>query len=153
MNYYLSATRLEELKKELVELKTVKRIEASDRIKKAKEYGDLSENAEYENAREEQDRIESRIEELEDIIKSAVIIKKATQQEVIDIGSTLEIARNGEKKKIVIVGSNETKPEQGFISNESPLGRSLLGKKVGDEAVFKNPAGKEISCLITKIGE
>jgi transcription elongation factor GreA len=153
MNYYLSASRLEELKKELVELKTVKRIEASERIKKAKEYGDLSENAEYENAREEQDRIESRIEELEDIIKSAVIIKKATQQEVIDIGSTMEVARNGEKRKIVIVGSNETKPEQGLISNESPLGRALLGKKVGDEAVFKNPAGKEISYLITKIGE
>jgi transcription elongation factor GreA len=153
MDYYLSAVRLEELKKELVELKTVKRIEASDRIKKAKEYGDLSENAEYENAREEQDRIESRIEELEDIIKSAVIIKKATQQEVVDIGSTVEVARNGEKKKVIIVGSNETKPEQGFISNESPLGLALLGKKIGDEAVFKSPIGKEVSYLITKIGE
>jgi len=153
MNYYLSAERLEELKKELVELKTVSRIEVSDRIKKAKEYGDLSENAEYENAREEQDRIESRIEELEDIIKSAVIIKKATQQEVVDIGSTVEVARNGEKKKIVIVGSNETKPEEGLISNEFPLGRALLGKKVGDEAVFKNPAGQEIAYLVTKIGE
>jgi len=153
MDYYLSAVRLEELKKELVELKTVKRIEASDRIKKAKEYGDLSENAEYENAREEQDRIESRIEELEDIIKSAVIIKKATQQEVVDIGSTVEVARNGEKKKVIIVGSNETKPEQGFISNESPLGLALLGKKIGDEAGFKSPIGKEVSYLITKIGE
>ncbi|MCL4406139.1 MAG: transcription elongation factor GreA [Patescibacteria group bacterium] len=153
MNYYLSAARLEELKKELVELKTVKRIEISDRIKKAKEYGDLSENAEYENAREEQDRIESRIEELEDIIKSAVTIKKATQQETVDIGSTVEVARNGEKRKVVIVGSNETRPEEGLISNESPLGRALLGKKVGDEAVFKNPAGKEITYLVTKIGE
>lgn len=153
MTYYLSAERLEELKKELVEFKTVKRIEISDRLKKAKEYGDLSENAEYADARDEQDRIESRIEELEAIIKSAVIIKKATQQQVVDIGSTMKVSRDGETKKIVIVGSNETKPEEGFISNESPLGRALLGKKVGDAVVFKTPAGKEITYLVTKIGE
>lgn len=153
MTYYLSAERLEELKKELVELKTVKRIEISDRLKKAKEYGDLSENAEYADARDEQDRVESRIEELEAIIKSAVIIKKATQQEVVDIGSAVEVSRDGEIKKIVIVGSNETKPEGGLISNESPLGRALLGKKVGDEVAFKTPTGKEIGYLVTKIGE
>lgn len=140
--YYLSFEKLEELKKELAELKTTKRMEIAERLKRAKEFGDLSENAEYIEAREEQERVESRIYELEDIIKNAVIIKKQKNRGVVDIGSTVEVEKNGERRRFVIVGSKEAKPEDGLISNESLLGAMLIGKKVGSEFTLKTPAGE-----------
>ena len=149
-NYYLSAKKLEELKCELRELKTVRRLEIAERLKRAKEYGDLSENAEYSEAREQQDALESRIEELEDITKNASIIRKPSCQEVIDLGCEVQIEHKGKVKKFTIVGSNEAKPEGGLISNDSPIGQAIIGKKIGDSVKIKTPAG-EIIYKILKI--
>jgi len=149
-NYYLSAKRLEELKRELYELKTVKRLEIAERLKRAKEYGDLSENAEYSEAREQQDTLESRIDELEDITKNASIIKKSSCQEKVDLGCEVQVEYRGKKRIFTIVGANESKPEGGLISNDSPIGKAIIGKKVGDSVKVKTPAG-EIIYKILKI--
>ncbi len=151
MEYYLTEERLADLKKELEELKTTKRIEVSERLKKAKELGDLSENAEYSEARDEQERVEKRIAEIEDIILNAVIIKKGADRSVVDIGSTVEISKDGRGMKFFITGSTETKPEAGQISNESPLGRALLNHKVGDTVTVETPDGRKVNYKISKI--
>lgn len=144
---YLTKERLEELKEELADLKTRRRIEVGDRLKKAKELGDLSENSEYFEAREEQAQVETRIGELEDMVKSAEIIAKDHSSNLVSIGATIEVEKglpgqNGQRRRFTIVGSNETKPEAGFISNESPLGIAFLGKKVGDKVMVTAPGGK-----------
>ncbi len=149
-NYYLSAKKLEELKRELHELKTVKRLEIAESLKRAKEYGDLSENAEYSEAREQQDALESRIDELEDITKNASIIKKTSCQEVVDLGCEVQAEYKGKLKTFTIVGSSEAKPEDGLISNDSPIGQAIIGKKIGDSVKIKTPAG-EILYKIVKI--
>lgn len=149
-NYYLSAKRLEELKNELHELKTVKRLEVAERLKRAKEYGDLSENAEYSEAREQQEALESRIDELEDIVKNASIIKKSSSQEFVDLGTEVEVESKGKSRVFTIVGSNEARPEEGLVSNDSPIGRAIIGKKVGDSVKVITPAG-EITYKITNI--
>jgi len=149
-NYYLSAKRLEELKHELRELKTVKRLEVAENLKRAKEYGDLSENAEYSEAKEQQDALESRIEELEDAIYNASIIKKSTSQEIVGLGCEVQVEYKEKTKKFTIVGSNEAKPENGLISNDSPIGQAIIGKKIGDSVKVKTPAG-EIAYKILKI--
>ena len=150
--YYLTKERAEELKKELEMLKGQKRLDVADRLKQAKEFGDLSENSEYSEAREEQSRVETRISELEDMFKKIVIIKneKTTKSESVFIGSTVTIKKNGKSFIYRIVGSNEAKPEEGKISNESPLGRAFLDKKVGESVTVATPAGKA-DYQITKI--
>ncbi|MDO8430160.1 MAG: transcription elongation factor GreA [bacterium] len=139
---YLTKERLEELKVELADLKTRRRIEIGERLKRAKELGDLSENSEYFEAREEQAQVETRIGELEDMIKSAEIITKNYSVTSVSIGSTVEVEKAGKKMKFTIVGSNEAKPESGFISNESPLGSVFLGKKPGEKVLVTTPSGK-----------
>ncbi len=141
MNYFLTEERLQELKSELNTLKTSSRVEISERLKRAKELGDLSENADYHEAKEEQSKIEGRIDDLEQIIQNSVIIKKDFKKDSIDVGSNIEVSRSGKKIKFQIVGSNETKPEDGLISNESPLGRALIGKRVGDSVSIQTPQG------------
>ena|SRR3989338_7556179 len=150
--YYLTKERAEELKKELEMLKGQKRLDVADRLKQAKEFGDLSENSEYSEAREEQSRVETRISELEDMFKKIVIIKneKTTKSESVFIGSTVTVKKNGKSFIYRIVGSNEAKPEEGKISNESPLGRAFLDKKVGESVTVATPAGKA-DYQITKI--
>lgn len=140
--YYLTSGRLEELKKELQHLKTIRRIEVADRLKKAKELGDLSENSEYVEAREEQAIVESRIFELEETVKNAVVITKEGNGKNVQIGSTIVVEKDGQQSRFVIVGSNESKPEAGFISNESPLGKAFLGKKAGDNVIVVTPKGE-----------
>jgi len=142
MDYYLTQERLDELKAELNRLKTEKRLEIANKLKRAKEFGDLSENAEYLGAREEQANAERRVSDLEEIIRNVVIIKRSGDQENVDVGSTVEVRRNGEPLKFGIVGSEEAKPEAGLISNESPLGKELLGRKVGDAVTVETPSGK-----------
>ncbi len=139
---YVTKEKLEELKQELADLKGRRRIEVGDRLKRAKELGDLSENSEYFEAREEQAQVETRIGELEDMIKSAQIIEKSASTSNVSIGSTVEAEKDGQKIKLTIVGSNEARPEAGFISNESPLGRAFLGKKTGDKVTVSVPKGK-----------
>ncbi len=138
------------MKQELQELKTVRRMEVAEHLKRAKEYGDLSENSEYVEAKEEQRQVESRIYELEDLLKRAVIIKKKEGSETVQIGSKVAAKRDGKMVEYTIVGVSESSPGEGKISNESPIGRALLGRKVGDSVEVTTPAGKAIY-HITKI--
>ncbi len=147
---YLTKDRYEELQKELDELKTVGRGEVADRLKHAKELGDLSENSEYQEAREEQSRLEQKINQLEELLRHSSIIKKSNGIDSVRIGSKVKVQKNKETTMYTIVGSNEADPSNGFISNESPIGRSLLGKKVGDTSTFVSPKG-EVSCRILAI--
>jgi len=138
---YISKERLEQLKTEIEELKTVKRQEISKRIEDAKKFGDLSENAEYMEAKESQEMNERKIQEAEQLLKNAVIIEKTKPTGIVQIGSTVLIKSNGAEREFTIVGSEEADPVGGKISNQSPLGASFLGKKEGDEVEVKVPAG------------
>ena len=142
--YYLTKERSEELKKELALFLDQKRREVAERLKQAKEFGDLSENSEYSEARDEQSWVESRIFELQDILKKAVIIKNNGVGGQVVIGSTVVIKKGDKQFRYSIVGSNEAKPEDGKISNESPLGRAFLDKKVGDSVEVLTPGGKNL---------
>ncbi len=142
MPYYLTPERFEELKNELNNLKTVRRIEVADRLKRAKELGDLSENAEYTEAREEQTAIETRIVELEEMMKNASVIQGGAGKDKVRIGSTVEVEKNKQQIKYKIVGPEEASPASGLISNESPLGEAFLDKKVGDLVKVKTPSGE-----------
>ncbi len=149
MDYYVTPERLEELKVELQELKTKKRIEVAKRLKRAKELGDLSENSEYIEAREEQALVERRIYEVEGMVKNAsLIVKPAKNTATVQIGSTIEVEREGKTQKFTIVGSSETRPEAGLISNESPLGRSFLGREAGEHVTVKVPKGETVYTIV-----
>lgn len=138
---YLTKDGLEKLKSELKVLKTVKRKEIATRIQEAKELGDLSENAEYAEAKSEQGFIEGRIIELENTLKNAVLIKEAPGNGEVRVGSRLKVRTAAGEMSLTIVGSNEANPSQGLISNESPLGQAFLGRKVGETVAVKVPAG------------
>jgi len=138
---YLTKERLEELKAELETLKNKKRVEVAERLKQAKEYGDLSENSEYAEAREEQANVETRIGELEDLVKEAVTIKKAEGSDTVTVGSTVTVKKGEKTASYTIVGSYEAKPEEGRISDESPLGKAFLKKKAGESVKVNTPAG------------
>ncbi len=148
---YVSKEGLEKMKQELHYLKTEKRREVANRIEKAKDLGDLKENADYHDAKDEAGWVESRIYELEDGIYRAVVIE-AKASDMVTIGCRVKIESDGKEKVLTIVGSTEADPLKGLISNESPLGQALLGKKIGEIAELKVPAGrksyvvKEISC-------
>uniref|UniRef100_A0A7C4R9Y4 Transcription elongation factor GreA n=1 Tax=candidate division CPR3 bacterium TaxID=2268181 RepID=A0A7C4R9Y4_UNCC3 len=141
---FLTKEKLEELKKELEDLKKNARPEIIARIKEARALGDLSENAEYHSAREEQGRTEGRIEELEYMIKNAKIIDKTCKvKNKVDMGCKVTCSIEGDGNvDFTIVGSAEVDVFNGKISNESPIGKSLMGKKVGDVIEFDAPAGK-----------
>lgn len=139
---YLTAARLKELKEELNNLKTSKRKEVAARIEAAKALGDLSENAEYADAKDEQSWVEGRILELEDLIQNAQIIKTDIKTDYVNVGSTIRVNNGGKEKFFQIVGSNEADPSAGKISNESPLGQAFLGKRVGDKVEISVPAGR-----------
>jgi len=141
MDEFLTAKRFEELGVELETLKTAKRLEVAENLRNAKELGDLSENSEYLEAREEQGRVEKRIMELEETLKNATIIKEGSSKGIVGVGSTVEVLRSGKSMKFIIVGTNEAKPEAGYISHQSPLGRELIGKKSGESVKVKAPSG------------
>ena len=138
--YYLTKDRLEEIKKELEDLKNKKRVEVAERLRSAKEYGDLSENAEYTQAREEQASVESRIFELEELLPKVMIIEKS-EGNVVKMGTTVTVKKGGKEFRYAIVGSYEAKPEDGRISDESPMGRAFMGHKAGDKITTPTPAG------------
>lgn len=138
---YLTPEGLEKLKKELAELKTTKRQEIAERLEQAKALGDLSENAEYEEAKEEQSMVETHIAELEDVLRSVVVIQKSTQTDHVTIGSTIRISSENGEETYTIVGSEEADPLNGKISNESPLGSAFLEKKVGETVEVRTPGG------------
>ncbi|MBI3231769.1 MAG: transcription elongation factor GreA [Candidatus Doudnabacteria bacterium] len=141
--YLLTPEGLEKLNKELKELVENKRKEVIERIREAAAHGDLSENADYAQAREEQSFIEGRILEIEDIIKNAEIITaNSGRGGSATIGSTVIVKTNGQEKKYIIVGSNEANPKEGKISNESLVGKALLGRKAHEKFKVTTPAGE-----------
>lgn len=146
---YLTKEGLGELKEKLNALKTVRRREIAEAIHTAKEQGDLSENAEYVNAKEEQRRIEERIAEMESIIKNAQVITTVGTDQV-SVGNTVVLKCNGRELTYRIVGSNEANPLQFKISNESPVGRALLSKRRSDTVIIPTPAGDK-ECKIVEI--
>ena len=138
--YQITAEGKAELEKELEELKS-RRGEVADKISEARDFGDLSENAEYDAAREEQGLLETRIAEIEDIITNADIIKSSGKG-TIGLGSVVEIKSGAKKFEYTIVGPVEANPLEGKVSNESPIGMALYGKKVGEEATIETPKGE-----------
>jgi len=140
---YLTPEGLEKIKKELDQLKNIKRKEITKRIEEAVKLGDLSENAEYHEAKDDQGMNEARIRELEEIVKNAVIIKEEdVAKDTVSIGKKVKAKLDGEIKEFTIVGPSESDPIQGLISNESPLGEALVNKKIGDLVEVDTPAGK-----------
>lgn len=137
--YHLTTDGKVELENELSELKN-RRTEIAEKIANARDYGDLSENAEYDAAREEQAQLESRVSELEEILQNADIIKPAKANGKIQVGSIVEL-KNGKTVKYQIVGPVEADPLEGKISNESPIGAALMGKKEGDKVTIETPKG------------
>ncbi len=143
--YKLSAERFEELKEELNYLKTVREREVADLIKEARSFGDLSENSEYDEAKNEQGRLYSRIAEIENILGNCIVISEedTIDLDTIQLGSRVLVLDTEfqEKESYQIVGSQEADPMSGRISEESPFGRSLLGKREGDNVVVEAPVG------------
>jgi len=141
--FKMSRERLEELKKELEYLQTVREKEVSEQIKEARSFGDLSENSEYDEAKTEQGKLYSKIAEVKLLIENAEIIEEATETSVAALGCTVvvEDLENGSREEYKIVGSQEANPMQGRISDDSPFGRGLLGKAAGDTVSIEAPDG------------
>lgn len=137
---YITKDGLERMKRELAELESKKR-EVSERINRAKELGDLSENAEYQDAKEEMAFTSGRAIELKDYINRAVVIEQ-TGTDTVSVGSSVTVTSKSGEKIYAIVGPNEAAPMSGKISNETPLAQSLLGKRVGDVVSVATPSGK-----------
>lgn len=143
--YKLSAERLEALKEELNYLKTVREKEVADQIKEARSFGDLSENSEYDEAKNEQGKLYSRIAEVEEILANCVVIEESQNQDpnAVRLGSTILVkcVEFDEEDSYQVVGSQEADPMNGRISEESPFGRALIGHKVGETVTVDAPSG------------
>jgi transcription elongation factor GreA len=148
----LTPEGLSNLKAELDHLSTTRRREVAGRIKEAREFGDISENAEYDDAKNEQAMLEARIASLEEKLRSATVIDSSDLgTDVVRVGSVVHVKEgDGKSTKYTIVGSAEANPTEMKLSNESPVGRALLGRKRGDEVKFSTPRG-ERKLKITKI--
>lgn len=147
--YQITAEGKKVLESELIGLKA-RRGEVADKISEARDFGDLSENAEYDAAREEQGLLETRIAEIEDIVNNADIIK-ATSKITIGLGSKVELKNGMKKVEYIVVGPVEANPIEGKISNESPIGMALYGKKEADTVTISTPKG-DISYTIVSVG-
>ncbi len=137
----LTKEGLDKLQSELEELLTVRRGEIAERIKYAKNFGDITENAEYEDAKNEQGMLEGRILTLEAMIRNAVIIEQDVQAGVVQVGSTVEVKDDDGVQAFTIVGPAEVDVTAGKISMESPVGKALLGRRVGDRVDVQSPGG------------
>lgn len=147
--FRLTQAGVDELKAELAELIS-HRSPLADRIRQARELGDLSENAEYQSAREEQDRLETRIGELEHILQNVQIIKKPKVDGQVRLGSTVQLkSAGGKAQQFQIVGTVEADPLNGKISDESPIGKALLGKKEGDKTEIKTPSETTVYKIVS----
>ncbi|RLF03805.1 MAG: transcription elongation factor GreA [Thermoprotei archaeon] len=154
MKKYLTPEGLEKIKKELEYLKNVKRREIAKRLKRCASFGDLTENAEYLEAREAQSFLEGRIQELEEIIANSVVVEDKKNIGLVQIGSIVWVQNQNhpyEKEKFKIVGTGEESPLENKISVESPLGRALLNKTKGEIVEVKTPKGKVLRYKIVKI--
>lgn len=151
---YLTSEKMQEFRKELEFLKTEKRKQVAENLEYTKKLGDLSENAEYHDARQVQAEVEDRISHLENLIKTAVIVDgndSGLKEGMVSIGSTVKVQKEGEKevREYKIVGSEEADMAHGKVSNLSPLGSALLGRKKGDKVDVMTPKGKIVYTLIS----
>lgn len=148
---YLTKEKYDELKKELAELQGPRRKQVAEQLEYAKKLGDLSENAEYNEAREQQAGLEDRISHIEDMLKNAKILSDDTASDRVTIGSTVKIKKSGENETKVykIVGSEEADMNMGKISNLSPIGSALISKRAGEEFVVQTPKGKITYSLVS----
>jgi transcription elongation factor GreA len=150
----LTPEGLEKLKAELEELTTTKRREVAERIKDAREYGDISENSEYDDAKNEQAMLESRIASLEEKLRSAVVVDASElTNDVVQVGSVVKVkdGQSGKSETYTIVGSAEANPAEKKLSNESPVGRALIGHKAKEKVKVQLPNGKNRELTIQKI--
>ncbi|MGO3733295.1 MAG: transcription elongation factor GreA [Vagococcus sp.] len=150
--YPMTLEGKEKLEVELEELKTVKRKEIVERIKIARSFGDLSENSEYESAKDEQAFVEGRITTLENMIRFAQIIDNNTSKDEVTLGHTVTFVElpDGDEEEYTIVGSAEADPFSGKISNDSPIAKALLGKRINDVVTISTPGG-DMNVKIEKI--
>jgi transcription elongation factor GreA len=150
----LTPEGLEKLKDEIEYLSTTKRREVAERIKEAREFGDISENSEYDDAKNEQAMLESRIAQLEDKLRSASVIDaRELSADVVRVGSVVHVTDAASKRELTytIVGSTEADPGQNRLSNESPVGKGLLGRRKGDTVKVQLPSGKQRELTVTNI--
>lgn len=139
---YLTQEGLDKITAELHHLKTIRRREISDKIEEAMKLGDLSENAEYHEAKDEQGMNEARVRELEEVVNNAEVIANGSgTKKCVSVGCTIEVKVSSGTRKYTIVGPSEANPAQGLISNESPIGQAFLGRKIGDSVEVEAPAG------------
>jgi transcription elongation factor GreA len=149
---YLTVEGAEKIKAELAELKGPRRTELAQRLRSAIQMGDLSENADYHKAKEDQGFLEGRIKELDYLLHNAVIVDiSEVSRDSVQVGTRITIQEEGEEpESYLMVGANEADPPNGRISNESPIGQALFGKKVGETAIAQTPGG-QIKFKILKI--
>ncbi len=139
---YLTREGYSKLEEELKMLRNVRRPQVAERIRRAKEFTDTVDNAEYDDAKNEQAFVEGRIQDLERMLANAIIIDDHPMTDVVRLGSKVRVkTAEGDLEEYTIVGSLEADPRRGKISNESPVGRALLGKRVGDEVMVQAPGG------------
>lgn len=138
-NVYVTPKGLKEAQEELDFLKTAKRTEIAERIQRAREFGDVVENSEYDAALDEQALVENRIQYLEEVLKNAKVITESEKSDFVVIGSTVSVEMEGEIDEFTIVGRVEANPAKKRISNESPVGAALLGAKIGEEVEVATP--------------
>ena len=153
--FKLTQERLEELRHELEHLKTVREREVADLIKEARSFGDLSENSEYDEAKNEQGKLYSRIAELENVLSNYIVISEddiSTKEVSAGTRVKVQFLEDGSIEEYQIVGSQEADPGQGRISDESPFGHAVVGKRIGEIAVIEAPAGS-MECKIIEISK
>jgi transcription elongation factor GreA len=148
MAKYFTKNGLEKLEKELDFLKKVKRKEISERIRQAASFGDLKENAAYDDAKDSQAFLEGRILELEEAMRSAMIVDESEKTDKVQIGSTIKVSSSDGEEKFQIVLQEEVNVTEGKISYQSPLGGSFLGKKIGEMVKIETPSGEKIYKII-----
>lgn len=150
---YVTTEGLQKIKDELEHLTSVKRVEVAERLEVAISHGDLSENADYDYAKQEQALVEGRIQDLEDALRRAEVIDSEDgNDDCVNVGTTVTIAEDGDEPETYrIVGVHEANPSKGLISNKSPIGSALLGARVGDTVIAQTPGGN-MSFQIQAIG-
>ncbi len=143
MKKYFTKEGIEKLKKELSYLEKEKRKEVADQLKFAASFGDLSENSAYDDAKNEQNILETKISKLRETIKEASIYESTDNKDVVQIGMRIEVETKGMKSIIEIVGGTDTDPFSGKISSDSPMGKAFLGKKKGEVCIVQTPSGEK----------
>ena len=150
-DYILTEEGKQKLEEELHILETERRAEVGERIKVAREFGDISENSEYDDAKNEQAQLEARIAEINRILGDATIVTTSKRSKSVVIGSVVTVIMDGKERVFNIVGAAESNVREGKISNESPVGAALLGHKKGDQVSAVGPTGRKIEMTIEKI--